>query len=379
MKGYKKIVVHTNKLLPYSETFIKSHLDFLKDSSPLLIGSEKLSEGIDISYLDSYAIKEERYGKLLDVLHKLSIYSPTLLKLCQKTGVQLIHNHFGQNGYSSIWLAKKLKVPHITTFHGFDISIDDLNIKKIGFSHYLFRKNIKRLQQNGDLFIAVSEFIKGKLLQRGFEESKVITNYLGIDANYFKPEEAIKREKNVVCIARHVPYKGHRYLISAFQLINQYDPDICLKVVGAGPETENLRNFAQELDVNVEFTGRLTPEQIKDELNRAMVYCQPSIRLGNGHEEALALTIVEAQSMGVPAVVFDSGGMPEAIVDNQSGYVVEEKNTHSLAEKIISLFNNADLWEAFSLNARKQVLENHNIVKQTQKLEEIYERLIKGI
>lgn len=379
MKDYKKIVVHTNKLLPYSETFIKSHLDFLKNSSPLLIGSEKLSEGIDISNLDFYAIKEERYGKLLDVLHKLSIYSPTILKLCQTERVKLIHNHFGQNGYSSIWLAKKLKVPHITTFHGFDISIDDLNIKKIGFSHYLFRKNIKRLQQNGDVFIAVSEFIKGKLLQRGFEESKVITNYLGIDTNYFKPEDTIKREKNVVCIARHVPYKGHRYLISAFQLINQYDPDICLKVVGSGPETENLRNFSQELDVNVVFTGRLTPEEIKDELNRAMVYCQPSIRLGNGHEEALALTIVEAQSMGVPAVVFDSGGMPEAIIDNQSGYVVEEKNTQSLAEKIISLFNNTDLWGEFSLKARKQVLENHNIVKQTQKLEEIYERLIKGI
>jgi len=373
----KTIAVHTNKLLPYSETFIKNHIEGLITFESIVIGSEREQCGLSLNVKKNFIIKEQRFGKLLDVVHKIGIAVPSLCDFLIKNNTNLIHSHFGQNGYSSVGLAKALAIPHVTTFHGFDISIDELDFRKIGLSHYLFRKNIKRLQKNGDLFIAVSDFIKRKLLEKGFDEKRVVTNYLGIDTQYFKPKPSVLRDKTVICIARHVPYKGHHYLISAFKKVNQFDSSICLKIVGTGPETEQLRLLAEEAAINVYFTGRLSVEQVKLELNKAKVYCQPSVRLGNGHEEALALTIVEAQAMGVPAVVFDSGGMPEAIEVNKSGFVVEEKNDDELAQKIITLFSDKELWSNFSQHARAQVELRHDIVKQTEKLEGIYIQLIR--
>jgi glycosyltransferase involved in cell wall biosynthesis len=371
------IAVHTNKLLPYSETFIKNHIEGLITFESIVIGSEEERDGLTLNVKDKFIIKRQPFGQLLDAMHKIGITVPSLCDFLINNNTKLIHSHFGQNGYTSIGLAKALAIPHVTTFHGFDISIDDLNFRKIGISHYLFRKNINRLQKNGDLFIAVSDFIKRKLLEKGFDEKRVVTNYLGIDTQYFTPKASVLREKTVICIARHVPYKGHQYLISAFKKVNQFDSGVCLKIVGTGPEMEHLRQLAEDAAINVDFTGRLSVEQVKLELNKAKVYCQPSVRLGNGHEEALALTIVEAQAMGVPAVVFDSGGMPEAIEVNKSGFVVEEKNVDQLAQKIITLFSDENLWSDFSQHARNQVELRHDIVKQTEKLECIYNQLIK--
>jgi len=372
----QRIAIHTNKLLPYSETFIKNHIEGLTAFESIVIGSEEEQDGLELNVKEKFIIKEQRFGKLLDIMHKIGITIPSLSDFIIKNNAKLIHSHFGQNGYSSVGIGKALAIPHITTFHGSDISIDELDFRKIGISHYLFRKNIKKLQKNGDLFIAVSGFIKRKLLEKGFDEKRVITNYLGIDTQYFTAKPSIEREKTVVCIARHVPVKGHKYLISAFKKVNQFDPCICLKIVGTGPETERLNLLAKEAAINIAFTGRLSVEQVKLELNKAKVYCQPSVRLGSGHEEALALTIVEAQSMGVPAVVFDSGGMPEAIEDNKSGFVVEEKNVEKLAQKIITLFSDDELWNDFSQHARAQVELRHNTVKQTEKLEGLYKQLI---
>jgi len=374
----QKIAIHTNKLLPYSETFIKNHIEGLTTFESIVIGSEEERDGLTLNVKEKFIIKSQKFGKILDVMHKIGIKVPSLCDFLIKNNAKLIHSHFGQNGYSSVGTAKALAIPHVTTFHGFDISIDELDLRTIGISHYLFRKNIKKLQKNGDLFIAVSNFIKRKLLEKGFDEKKVITNYLGVDTQKFNSKPSVLREKTVICIARHVPYKGHKYLISAFKKVNQFDSTICLKIVGTGPETERLRLLAEKAAINIVFTGRLTVEEVKLELNKAKVYCQPSVRLSNGHEEALALTIVEAQAMGVPAIVFNSGGMPEAIVNNKSGFVVEEKNIEQLAQKIITLFSDDELWSDFSQHARIQVELRHDIVKQTEKLEGLYDQLIEN-
>ncbi|MGL4669592.1 MAG: glycosyltransferase, partial [Methanobacteriaceae archaeon] len=90
----------------------------------------------------------------------------------------------------------------------------------------------------------------------------------------------------------------------------------------------------------------------------------------------LALTILEAQASGTPAIVFNSGGMPEAIKENFSGLVVPEKNEKALSEAIMSLLTDEKKWQAFSQYSRKFVVENHNLEVQSKTLEKIYEQVI---
>jgi glycosyltransferase involved in cell wall biosynthesis len=68
--------------------------------------------------------------------------------------------------------------------------------------------------------------------------------------------------------------------------------------------------------------------------------------------------------MGVPLVVFDSGGMSEALLANESGYVLEQKNTSDLALKIIDLFTDDVKFEYFIKNVREQVEVRHNLTIQ---------------
>jgi colanic acid/amylovoran biosynthesis glycosyltransferase len=102
------------------------------------------------------------------------------------------------------------------------------------------------------------------------------------------------RQKKVVCFARHLEYKGHKYLIEAMVKVNSILPVAYLVIVGSGPLTESLKLTAAQLKINCTFSGRLTAEEIQTELETAKVYCQPSITIDNGHEESPALTIVEA-------------------------------------------------------------------------------------
>ncbi|MBQ4889122.1 glycosyltransferase [Shewanella sp. MMG014] len=376
MKANKlTVAINTNKYLPYSETFIKNHIEGLQQFNAVVLVSEKLSDGLSVRCDNELVLNTNLFGKIKDIIYKLGIKLPSISRFFKDNNVRLVHSHFGQNGYASIGITKKNSIPHITTFHGLDISLDHVNSQKHGKLLNKFHKDMGKLADNGDVFIAVSNFIKQKLIKKGFPEHKIITNYIGIDTAYFSNNNADK-EKKILCVARNVEYKGLSYLIDAMAIILKYHPDWELVIIGDGILHDSLKKQANAISPQIKLKGRLSSYEVKQELSTASLYCQPSIQLENGHEEALALTIVEAQSMGIPAVVFDSGGMPEAIINNQSGYVVEPQNTQLLAKKLIYLIDNPSIREAFSTAAIEQVKTRHCFNKQIVKLEKIYNEVI---
>lgn len=367
-------MIHTNKFLPYSETFIKNHIDsFYKTNVEVTVfASEMLADGLSVMPVNAFFLKEGALGRYHDALFKLGFLTPKVKTFLKESDVSILHSHFGQNGYASLCVAKYLQIPHVTTFHGFDVTIEDLNAPSVGVLLKKFRRDIQRLQKSGTLFVAVSDFIRSKLIDLGFDEKRVITNYLGIDLEKFKLRSTAKRQMKIICIARHVEYKGHQYLIEAMVRVNTVFPEAELVIVGSGPLTDSLKELAVKCEINCLFTGRLSSDEVQAELESSMVYCQPSVAIENGHEEALALTIVEAQAMGVPAVVFDSGGMKEALIDGESGYVVNQRDTNELGNKIIDLLTDKFKWQCFSSKAREQVERRHNLTIQNEKLKRIY-------
>lgn len=372
----QKIVINTNKYLPYSETFIQNHIEGLNHYEAVVFASERSKNGLTPKCTNEYIIKDRLLGEITDRAYKLGVIPPAALKYLKNCEVKLIHSHFGQNGYAAIKLAKKLNVSLITTFHGADI-VRDVVIPSDGRLLNKFTQDLTTLAENGDCFIAVSAFIKRKLIEKGFPAEKIRTNYIGIDRDKFQLDKRIIRQKSIVCVARHVKYKGIDILINAMQKINVSKPDWKLILVGDGPETEKLKHHALKSNANVEFLGRLKPHQVKDILSRSSIYCQSSIKLDNGHEEALALTIIEAQAMGLPAVVFDSGGMPEAININKSGFVAKAGCALDLSNKLLKLIESEPMRRDFSSEAIKFVSKKHCLKTQTRKLESIYSEFIK--
>lgn len=373
----KNIVIFSNHLLAHSQTFIRAQGEALTSYNAHYFGSDRVVTGLSLPESRTHIVKSGFLGNFTDKLLKLGIVLPNLLRRFKLLEPELIHAHFGPNGLTALPLAEKLKSPLLVTFHGFDV-IDRPNLENHGRLHLRYMEKRSVLADRATHLIAVSESIKERLIRLGFPESKIIRHYIGVDVELFAPSPEVIREKIILCVGRMIPIKGHEFLIEAMGKIQKLAPDYKLVLIGDGDEQSRLQTLAKSKKINVEFTGRQTQKQVKHWMQKATVYVQPSVKMANGQEEALALTIVEAQALGTPAVVFNSGGMPEAIIDGETGTVVSEKNVDGLADAILNLSYDHDLWERYSRNAIEFVHEKHNLKKQCLELENIYQAVLQS-
>ena len=177
----KKALIFTKRVLPRSNTFVAAQGTNLPSIKPVFIGFTKDSSGIDLIKDYSTCVLEEydkhpTWSKFL--LEGLGYLSPNWHSALAAQNAQLIHAHFGKGGYYCATLAKKLQLPLLTTVQGSDITQQD----KFSYG----TRHRKVVFEHSEKILAVSEFIKNKLIERGCPEHKIIQHYIGIDSfNFF--------------------------------------------------------------------------------------------------------------------------------------------------------------------------------------------------
>jgi len=158
----------------------------------------------------------------------------------------------------------------------------------------------------------------------------------------------------VLSLCRLVERKGIDDLVEAVAGL----PDISLWVVGDGPERQRLERLVREhgIDDRVAFVGAVDHDMVVDYYRGADVFAMPSVHLrDDGDVEGLGLVFLEAQQLGLPVIGTDSGGIPEAIADGESGFVVSEFSPDELRNAIRTLASDPDRYRAFSDRATEFV------------------------
>jgi glycosyltransferase involved in cell wall biosynthesis len=149
-----------------------------------------------------------------------------------------------------------------------------------------------------------------------------------------------------------------------------------LVIIGDGPLRPDYERRAAGLGVRCRFLGTQPPDAVRDWMGRAAVFCVPSVVAASGDAEGFGMVFIEAQAMGLPVVSTQSGGIAEAVRNGETGLLVAERDSGALAEAILQLLQDHNLWRRYSLAGRKHVVSHFNLDRQTSRLETIFEQLL---
>lgn len=292
-----------------------------------------------------------------------------------KTNVMWIHAHFATNATTVAWIIKHLSgIPYSFTPHAYDIF-------KREFQTGFLRTKI----QDAHFVVAVSQF--NKFFLQNFsgqksENGRYPVIHYGIGSDYLHRQ--LKKDcKNqfpiILCIARLVEKKGHKYLIRALDIIKQQALDFKCIMVGDGPLQEQLINQIEEkkLEDRVEFVGKFSQVQVKDILEQADIFCLPCIHASSGDRDGIPVALMEAMAKRLPVISTHMKGITELIKSGDNGLLVPERDEKALADALITLLKNANLRSRLAEAGYNTIHEYFNSKKETTKLYQIFLKQLK--
>ncbi|MGH7074801.1 MAG: glycosyltransferase [Stellaceae bacterium] len=198
--------------------------------------------------------------------------------------------------------------------------------------------------------IAVSMFCKGQIIAKhGVDPARIHIVHNGVDLAVFRPGEAdrsclppaIRDRRIILSVSRLVPRKGQENLVRAMPRIVALAPDAHCVIVGEGPIADRLRAVACELGVVDRCTllGAVSLERLVELYRSCEVFALPCHTLPDGDTEGFGLVFLEANACGKPVVAGDAGGTIEAVVDGETGLIVDGTDPAAVAEAALHLLD----------------------------------------
>ncbi|MDE1882487.1 MAG: glycosyltransferase [Rhodospirillales bacterium] len=373
----RQVGIFRHNLFRLSEPFITQQAERLHRYQPLYLG--RLRYGAPPAGAEALALQDlaPQMRLLPAAWHMLSASPHPYLYMLAGRRPDLIHAHFGVEGVYALPLAARLGVPLVTTFHGFDATLGPLGLlANPAWARYALGRG--RLARQGGLFLAVSNFLRQKLLALDFPPERVLTHYIGVDTQAIAPRSPAQEEPIILHVARLQEVKGTEYLIRAFALIAAQHPLARLVIIGEGKLRKRLERLAREtgLAERIAFLGAKPHEQVLGWMRRAAMLVLPSIKTESGREEGLGMVMLEAAASSVPGIGTRVGGIAEGIEEGVTGFLVPERDPEALSVAIATLLANPSLRVRMGEAARRRMEQQFDLTRQTAALEEIYDSLL---
>ncbi len=260
----------------------------------------------------------------------------------------------------------------------FDVkdNLDDFSAKNKGYSFMVrvFKKIQKTVANSADMIIVPSQYFKGIISNWGIETSKINAIYNGIKisqqsevvfSNDIK-DESTNKEKVLLSVGRLVPWKGFDVLIECMPEILKNYPNLKLKIIGSGPQKENLEKIINKLNLrdDVFLTGQLEREKTLKCMEEADLF------ILNTQYEGFAHQLIEVANLKTPIITTNIGGNPELIENNKEGILIEPNNKQQIIDSIIKVLKNNEFREDIVKNAfiKSQQFSIQNTLDQLEKL-----------
>lgn len=371
----KKVLVFAERMLPSTQTFIPLQVNALTRYQPQYIGLIPAEKNYPMERAPILLTAERtRAARVRREAYRWTGLAPGFHSQARAVKADILHGHFAEGGPAAVFLADATKLPLMLHLRGGAELMADQDLQKQLFQRpYLAWR--ERLWKRASMFLCVSEFIKSKAIKSGFPEAKLRVHYTGMDLKKFTPVLPIaEMDPNLVLyVGRLVPYKGCDYLLRAMAQVQQRQPEAHLVVIGDGTFRPELERLAGELNIRCKFLGEQPQSEIHKWLDKARVFCAPSVTLADGMSEAFGNVFSEAQAMGVPVVSNRHGGIPETMNEGVTGLLAEERNVEMLAAHLLRYLEDDGFWAASREEGLRWVRSRFDVHTQTARLEEIYD------
>ncbi len=289
----------------------------------------------------------------------------------KKNKIDIVLANYGISGVKLMPICKKLNLPLIVHFHGFDASHKP-TLRKYQ-SDYLDLFNYTKA------IITVSHDMAEALIKMGAPAKKVLINVYGVDTDFFTPGYLPKTDSSFITVARFTPKKSPQTSITAFYKVLQSLPDATLTMVGPKEELyKDCVHLVDKLQISdkVNFSGAKSPQEILPMLQRSTIFIQHSMVAPDGDSEGTPNSILEASACGLPVVSTLHGGIKDAVIHGKTGFLVDEGDVEGMADYMIRLAEDPLLTKEMGENGRKYMEQEYAMDRQIHRLYEIIENTV---
>lgn len=289
-----------------------------------------------------------------------------LKSLVRKLNPDILHTHYASSyGFLASFVEHPKKI----------LSVWGNDVIVFPYSNSLFKAMVRRSLQKTHYITATSQFLlqSVKRLDSHIEKIRVIP--FGIDPARFDYSQRIPKSKIKIGIAKSLrPKYGVDVLIKAFRLLSKQHRNIELLIAGRGEFESKYKKLVEDLqlDERVKFFGFIDHDKLPDFLYELDIFAMPSVSDG----ESFGVAAVEASSTGLPVVAARVGGVPEVVLNNKTGILVEPRDVSELAGALEKLILDHSLREKMGAAGREFVENKYRWEQNLKSMQALYYEVV---
>jgi colanic acid/amylovoran biosynthesis glycosyltransferase len=344
----------------YSETFIRAHVDRLPGKVYHLHSNWPDWANANRRLIPlPLRVAVRHRGKLPEALGRIIDRgaNESLARFLRTKKVRVVLAEYGPTAVSLVDLCQQANLPLVAHFHGYD-----------AYHHEVLEANrvaYARLFRMAAAVVAVSHDMVHQLIALGAPENKVFYNSYGVDPGMFSPGDPSANPPDFLSVGRFVDKKAPQLTILAFHRALREAPQARLRMVGDGPLREACCQMVLALGLKdrVEFLGKQKPEEVSRLMRRARAFVQHSVTASYGDCEGTPVAVLEASASGLPILATRHAGIKEAVVEAETGLLVEERDVEGMARNIVRMVKEPETAREMGVNGRGYVNRHYAMEK----------------
>ncbi len=353
-RGAATVAVLAPNRNAYSETFVRAHLERLPARVECLIANWFPHETADGGPLLGTGLAR-RLGRaaLRRTLgwKQSEFHERAFRAFLRAHRVDVVLAEYGPTGVAVMEVCRRAGVPLVVHFHGFD-AYEKATLQAEGARY-------PAMFASAAAVVAVSRHMERRLLELGAPRERLFYNPCGADVDAFAPGRPDHAPALFVAVGRFVEKKAPHLTLLAFGKVARRRPDARLVMAGDGPLLDACRQLARALGIadQVEFPGALRHVEVARLLSGARAFVQHSVVAPSGDSEGTPVAVIEASASALPVIATRHSGIPDVVVDGETGLLVEEGDVAEMAERMVSLVDDPALAARLGAAGRARALQ----------------------